>query len=444
MADLRIPDAALHDRGVRVALTALGCKVNYAEMAELAGALAAAGCTVVDEAEPADVRVVNSCTVTLQADATTRQRLTRLRRQYPHCHLIVTGCSVDTNPDRYLPNDSVGARSTPRGIDAAFSNAEKSRIVEHVVALCQERDTLPPLAADLNAVPPLRARAFIKVQDGCNHRCSYCIVWRARGQSRSVTLNAVLEQAERALTAGHAELVIAGVDLGSWGRDIGLGLATLVEALLDAVGDRGRIRLSSINANDVSDSLIELSRHPRLCPHWHMPLQSGSDEVLKAMYRGYRRAQFARVAAALRQSNPDAQFTTDIMVGFPGETEADHKATLELVREIGFLRCHIFRYSPRPDTAAAALAGRIDDATAHRRSQEVHIAAAKASTAAYASVADRRLEVVWDRIDATWAHGFAATYHEVGAPAQPDLHLGGISQVLVQSVDGNVLRAVKV
>jgi threonylcarbamoyladenosine tRNA methylthiotransferase MtaB len=408
------------DRPLRVALTVLGCKVNFAEMADLAGRLAAGGCDVVPETESADVRVLNSCTVTAQADATTRQRIRRLRRLDPEAHLVLTGCSVDANPSAYTTVDSI------------FPNADKERIAEHVLGMARALD--PPHDA-----PALRSRAFIKVQDGCNHRCTYCIVWQARGVSSSVPASAVHDRVRAAIDAGHGEIVLCGVDLGSYGRDIGTTLAALLESLLDVCGDSARIRLSSVNANDVTAALIALNEHPRLCAHWHMPLQSGSDNVLRAMHRGYRRAQYLRVVHALREVNPLTEFTTDIMVGFPGETEDDHNETLSLVDEVGFLQGHVFRWSPRPGTPATAIAARVDDASARRRSAEVRRATRRAGAMSLARACGRVHEVAWDAVDGDTAHGLTAGYHEVitdGAAVRQ----GALNLVRADSVEGDRLR----
>ena len=408
---------------LRVALTVLGCKVNFAEMADLAGTLAAAGCDVVPDSEPADVRVLNSCTVTTQADATTRQRIRRLRRLDPGAHLVLTGCSVDTNPGSY------------GWVDSIFTNRDKEQIAAHILNMPAH-----PVATAARAPASPRARAFIKVQDGCDHRCTYCIVWRARGASRSIPSAEVRERVAGAIDAGHREVVLCGVDLGSYGRDIGTDLATLLASLLDMCGE-ARIRLSSINANDVSPGLISLNAHPRLCGHWHMPLQSGSDHVLRAMHRGYRRAQYLRVVRALREANPATECTTDIMVGFPGETDDDHAATLTLVEEVGFLAGHVFRWSPRPGTPASDLEARVDDATARRRSAEVRRATARTGHAALAAACGRVHEVVWDQVDGTRAHGITAGYHEILVEPAPDVRPGGLSRVRAESVEGDCLRA---
>jgi threonylcarbamoyladenosine tRNA methylthiotransferase MtaB len=413
---------------VRAALTALGCKVNYAEMADLAGKLAAAGIELVGEDEPADVRVLNSCTVTMQADATTRQRISRLRRADPGAHLVLTGCSVDANPDREWTL-----------VDSVFANPDKERIADHVIELAATREHA---AIATTIVPaPRRSRAFLKVQDGCDHRCTYCIVWRARGgYSRSLTLDTVLERADTVLAQGYREIVLTGVDLGSWGHERGERLSTLVAALLERIGG-ARLRLSSVNANDITPALAELNAHPRLCAHWHIPLQSGSDPVLRAMHRGYRRAQYLRVVERLRGADPDTELTTDIMVAFPGETDDDHAATLDLVDEAGFLHCHTFRWSPRPDTPAALLDGRVDDETARRRSREVRRAAARTGLAARRRTVGRPLEVVWERVEDGEARGLSAGWHTVVAVPGPGTAAGGLEEVVVDAVEGEVLRA---
>jgi threonylcarbamoyladenosine tRNA methylthiotransferase MtaB len=418
-----------------VALTTLGCKVNYAEMAELAGRLAGLGCDVVPEHEPADVRVLNSCAVTLQADATTRQRLRRLRRRDPGCHLILTGCSVDANPDRYLEAGSDGRPAVP-GLDAVFANTEKLRIADHVAALAAGHTDL------LRHLPPagLRSRAFLKVQDGCDHRCTYCVVWRTRGASASVPEVVVVARAQVAVAAGHAEVVLTGVDLGSYGRDQGSDLATLVRRLLDRLDGTARIRLSSINANDIPERLIELNGDPRLCSHWHIPLQSGSDRMLRAMHRGYRRPRYLRVTEDLRRQDPDTELTTDVMVGFPGESQEDHEATLRLIEEVEFLGCHVFRYSPRPDTEAARLPERADDALLRSRSAEVRRAGAASGRSRRQRAVGRQHRVVWDRVTRGEAHGLTDGYHEVVADPAPGTRRGGMQTVVVTRVEGDLLR----
>ncbi|MGA3183586.1 MAG: MiaB/RimO family radical SAM methylthiotransferase [Candidatus Dormibacteria bacterium] len=420
---------------LRVALTTLGCKVNYAEMAELAGRLAGIGCDVVPEDEPADVRVLNSCAVTYQADATTRQRLRRLRRRDPGCHLILTGCSVDANPDWYLAAGIDGNPAVP-GLDAVFANTEKLRIADHVAALAAGRGDpfrhLPPAG--------LRSRAFLKVQDGCDHRCTYCVVWRTRGASASVPEEVVMARAQAAVAAGHAEVILTGVDLGSYGQDRGSDLTGLVHRLLEGLDGTVRLRLSSINANDIPERLVELNGDPRLCSHWHIPLQSGSDQVLRAMHRGHRRDRYLRVVEGLRRQDPDTELTTDVMVGFPGESQEDHEATLRLIDEVEFLGCHVFRYSPRPHTEAARLPQQAGDATLRSRSAEVRRVAAASARSRRQRAVGHKHRVVWDRVTPGEAHGLTGGYHEMVADPVPGTRTGGIQTVLATSVEGDRLR----
>lgn len=422
---------------LRVALTTLGCKVNYAEMADLAGILAAAGCEVVPDDQPADVRILNSCTVTLQADATTRQRLHRLRREDSGAHLVLTGCSVDGNPSAYLRVDGDGRRLPHPGVDSVFSNGEKDGIAQHVLSIGASRAALTARPT----TPPLRSRAFVKVQDGCNHRCTYCSVWQARGAARSIPPAAVVERVLEAAEAGHAEVILTGVDLGSYGRDQATTLAQLLATLLDTVGEGTRIRLSSVNTNDISAELIALNAHPQLCSHWHMPLQSGSDTVLRAMHRGYRRAQYLRVCDELRALDPDTEFTTDVMVAFPGESASDHADTIRLIEDTQMLAVHAFRYSPRPGTAASELSVRVDDRVARTRSREVRRAASASGHARRLRAVGRRDRVVWDRARDGVAHGLTATYLEVVTDLAPATRPGCDSLVELTGLEGDVLRA---
>ena len=278
-----------------------------------------------------------------------------MRREDPTAHVVLTGCSVDTNPDDYNP------ATAESGVDAVFSNAQKRGIAKYIEDLGRSRGTIAaygggqqdPSGPEAVGPEALRARFFLKVQDGCNHRCTYCVVWKARGESISPPLAQAVADARRAVALGYREIVLCGVDLGSFGRSHQTTLAELVSALLHEVGAEARIRLSSINANDISSELMELAAHPAFCPHWHIPVQSGSDAVLKAMHRGYRRKQFVSAITRLREIQPLTEVTTDVMVAFPGESEEDHRQTLSLIDEVAFLDCHVFRYSPRPGTPAS-------------------------------------------------------------------------------------------
>src|SRR5438105_4400963 len=307
----------------------LGCRTNAAETDELAALLAQAR----------NVVVVNSCTVTLAADRDTRKAVHRARRQHPDAALALMGCYVDAHPGQDL------------GADLVVPNAWKPA----------------PLQAETSVAPPgaRRSRFLLKVQDGCDNRCTFCIVWQTRGRSLSRVPSYLEARARAAAAAGYQEIVLTGIDLGSYRG----GLAALVERLLAAAAP-ARLRLSSIDPSHVDEALCRLLEHPRLCPHLHLPLQSGSDPVLARMRRRYDLAGFERAVAMARAVRPDLALTGDVMVGFPGETADDFRRTLAAIERAGFMGLHVFRFSPRPRTAAARHPGQVPTAEARERSRQ--------------------------------------------------------------------------
>ena len=386
---------------MRVSLQTLGCKVNFAEMAELGDRLARAGYTVSDGDDDADVCVVNSCTVTAQADRKLRTLVHGLRRRHPQAHLILTGCHVDN------PNPRVSAVGS---VDAAFPNARKREIFDYVTA-----NFAPIPGTASNGFT--RSRFFLKVQDGCNHRCTYCIVWRTRGVSRGEDEALLIDRAQQAAADGYGEIVLTGVDLGAYGRERGQTLALLLRRMLDAIAP-ARLRLSSINANDFTPELIELTGAPRFCRHLHIPLQSGSDRVLKRMGRLYRRRDYLELVAAVRRQSPDMAVTADVIVGFPGETEADFADTEAVAADAGLSGMHVFCYSPRAGTAAPRLGLPVNDPSTRERSKRLQVQAEAQRRAYETRFLDRELEVVWDRHFPHRTRGLSDNYITVYAPAR--------------------------
>jgi threonylcarbamoyladenosine tRNA methylthiotransferase MtaB len=405
---------------VKVSLQTLGCKVNFAEMAELGDRLAGAGFAVSDAEEDADICVINSCTVTAQADRKLRTMVHGVRRRHPNAHLILTGCHVNN------PNPRVSAVSS---VDVAFPNARKREIFDYITA-------------NFSAIPGsgvssfTRSRFFLKVQDGCNHRCTYCIVWRTRGASQSDDDHMLIDRAQRAVEDGYREIVLTGVDLGAYGRERGQTLASLVRRMLDAIAP-ARLRLSSINANDFTDELIELTAASRFCRHLHIPLQSGSDQVLKRMGRLYRRRDYLNLVAALRQHSPEMAVTADVIVGFPGETQTNFADTQALAAEAGLSGMHVFRYSPRAGTAAPRLGLPTDDPIARERSRRLQIQAETQRRDYEARFIDREVEVVWDRRLPNRVRGLSDNYITVYAPGREE-RLGTLARVhpVAASSDG--------
>lgn len=397
---------------MRVAIQTLGCKVNFAEMADLSDRLARAGFHVAEAHANPDVCVINSCTVTAQADRKVRTLVHGLRRRHPAAHLVLTGCHVDN------PNPRISAVPS---VDAAFPNARKGEIFDYLVANFHPTDEAGQGAF-------ARSRFFLKVQDGCDHRCTYCIVWRTRGASRSGDEEALIERARQAVSDGYGEIVLTGVDLGAFGRDRGRPLASFVARMLGAIAP-ARLRLSSINANDFTPELVELSGEPRFCRHLHIPLQSGSDVVLKRMGRLYRRRAYMDLVHALRARVPDMAVTTDVIVGFPGETDADFADTQVLAHDAGFSGMHVFRYSPRAGTAAPRLGPPADDPVSQERSRRLWQQADAQRRAYEARFIDRRLEVIWDRRYLDRMRGLTDNYINVFAPLR-EQRLGALATVL--------------
>ena len=355
----------------------LGCRTNAAEVDELAERLG----------EARNVVVVNSCTVTLAADRDTRKAVHRARRENPDSAVVLMGCYVDAHPGRDL------------GADLVVPNAWKAA----------------PLQPDMVLDPPgaRRSRFLLKVQDGCDNRCTFCIVWQTRGRSLSRALAYLEARARAAVAAGFKEIVLTGIDLGSYRG----GLAPLVERLL-AVTAPARLRLSSIDPSQVDQALCRLLEHPCLCPHLHLPLQSGSDTVLARMRRRYDTAHFERVVAMAKDVRPDLALTGDFMVGFPGETEADFERTLRVTERSGFMGLHVFRFSARPRTAAARYNDQVEVMAAQDRSRRL-IELGHGLRADYERTFEgRRLQVVWDRVIGDQIRGVSENYLQPTAPAK--------------------------
>jgi threonylcarbamoyladenosine tRNA methylthiotransferase MtaB len=355
----------------------LGCRTNAAETDELAALL--------DEAD--NYVVVNSCTVTTAADRDTRKAVARARRERPGAALVLMGCYVDAHP-----GDGLGA-------DLLVPNAWKA-------APTGVTELLPPPGVR-------RSRYVLKVQDGCDNRCTFCIVWQTRGRSISRVLPYLEARAHAAAEAGYREIVLTGIDLGSYRG----GLAPLVERLLEAAAP-ARLRLSSIDPSHVGPELVRLFENPRLCPHLHLPLQSGSDGVLARMRRRYDLATFERAVASARAVRPDLALTGDVMVGFPGETADDFERTLEAIERAAFMDLHVFRFSPRPRTAAARYLDRVAVQEAKERSRRT-IELGHGLGAAYrARFHGETLDVIWDRAVEGRIRGLSQNYIQVTAAAQ--------------------------
>lgn len=330
----------------------LGCKLNYCESAAIEKSFLEDGFTPTPDGEKADVYIINSCAVTGTAVTKARHELSKCRRSNPECVAVLCGCFPQSYPEE------AGLRSDA---DIIVGNADKSRLPELVRAYLQNRVKavkISPLSReyDVNSAVPDedRTRAFIKVEDGCDRFCSYCIIPTARGRVRSLPIDVITKQAADCVEHGHREIVLTGINLGCYGQDLGLTLADAVSAA--ARSGVERVRLSSLEPEMITDLEIEkLRRVETLCPHFHLSLQSGSDTVLKRMNRKYTVSQYRETVDKLREAFPGCSITTDIIVGFPGETDEEFLETVDLVREIEFAKIHVFPYSIRKGTIAAEM-----------------------------------------------------------------------------------------
>jgi threonylcarbamoyladenosine tRNA methylthiotransferase MtaB len=346
----------------------LGCKVNQAEAAGIGRLLEERGFLVVEEADDPDLIVVNTCCVTARAEGKSRRAVSAIARRHPQARLIVTGCLAEINPVSVV---DLGENTVVLG------TAEKDSLARFLDTMDGEPRVIFRQGArysttfgqlDASGMAG-RGRAFLKVQDGCSQRCTYCIVPDARGPSRSMPLAEVRRQARSLTAQGFGELVLSGVHLGWYGRDLGraVDLKVLLETLLDD-NPGFRLRLSSLEPQEVSASLIELiSDHPRMCRHLHLPLQSGDDAILRRMGRPYDRAFILDLCHRLHQAIPDICIGMDVMVGFPGEDEAAFQATRQLLEACSATYLHVFPYSPRPGTPAAAYTPRVPQTIAQER-----------------------------------------------------------------------------
>jgi len=349
-----------------VAVVTLGCKANHYDSAVLRDRLRDAGFEVVRESETADAYLVNSCTVTQRSDFQARQMARRCKRRNPEARVLLVGCYAQTQPE---------ACAAAEGVDLVIGNQARHRIPQLLGDLLQGRvsPALPSGAAIADfgdRVPDFeRARPYLKIQDGCDDRCAYCAVPDARGPSRSLPPEPVLERIAELGRRGYREVVLSGVHLGRYGRDLSppTDLASLIEAI-EATGACQRVRLSSLEPQAIDADLLEaLLRSQILCRHLHLPLQSGDDDVLRKMGRPYRAARFVEVVRTVLAIWPDAAIGADVIVGLPGEDEAAFARTEALVGELPLAYLHVFPFSPRPGTRAGDLPDRPPQRVASER-----------------------------------------------------------------------------
>jgi len=374
---------------MKVYLKALGCRLNEAELEQWSHSFRGKGHHMVTDHEEADVVVLNTCAVTADAGKKSRKLMNRLYRENPEAKLVVSGCYATLETDKVAEH---------LGVDLVVPNQQKDQLPQMVMDKFAG-NTMPLIAMEPGETSLFsrgRQRAFIKIQDGCRYRCTFCIVTVARGEERSRTLKDIIEEVQRLHNQGVKEIVLTGVHVGGYGSDIDTSLYTLVKSILKET-DIPRIRFASVEPWDLPDEFFALFEDPRLMPHMHLPLQSGSDTVLRRMSRRCKTDSFKDLVMHARNSIPDFNVTSDIIVGFPGETEAEWQQTLDYVESIGFGHTHIFSYSPREGTKASRLADPVAEAVKKQRSLEMHQLAERMKQQFATSQLGRKVPILWER-----------------------------------------------
>lgn len=373
---------------MKVNLKTLGCRLNEAESESWAQQFQNAGHRIVRSAADADLIILNTCAVTTEAGRKSRQMIRRLHRGNPAAKLVVSGCYATLEPDK---------TAAALGVDMVIPNKHKNQLAEIVgEQLIPGTTTAAAAEPGENALfQQGRQRAFIKVQDGCRFRCTFCIVTIARGDEKSQPIEDIIGQINKLHQQGVHEVILTGVHLGGYGTDIGSGLDRLITAILEQT-DIPRVRLGSLEPWDLPKSFFGLFRNPRLMPHLHLPLQSGSDAVLRRMARRCGTTDFMRLADQARNEVPDINLTSDIIVGFPGETEGEWKTSLETIAKIGFGHLHIFPYSPRAGTKAALLASPVSRPEKKERCEHLHQLAESMKQETYQRYLGRKFPVLWE------------------------------------------------
>ena len=412
---------------MRIFLDVIGCRLNQSEAEAYANHFRAFGHQIVSDPGEADIAIVNTCTVTVKAAADSRKQLRRASREGAPV-VIATGCWATLEPE--------AAQNLP-GVTRVFLNQQKDQLVADI--LNKSPEEIASLTLVRQPIPGERGRtrAFIKAQEGCDNRCTYCLTRFARGPARSVKMSEIHRDIQAAIDGGAMEIVLSGVQLGAWGRDIPeeLGLKDLIASVLEKLPIQ-RVRLSSIEPWEFDLSMLALWQDRRFCRHLHIPLQSGSDQVLRRMGRPITIGAYQRLIEKVRKAIPGVAVTTDVIVGFPGENEHDIESTMQLVEKLGFAGGHVFTYSPRPGTAAYAMDGRVPNKVAKARNAGLRMVFDQTSKAFRHQLINQQVEVLWESSqpdgEGMWRlSGLTDTYVRVFASANTNLWNKVVSVKLV-------------
>lgn len=384
---------------MKVHLRMLGCRLNQSEIDTMARQFEQQGHEIVHEVETADQIIVNTCAVTQEATKSSRKLIRELNRSNESAEITVTGCYAQISPNDITVID---------GVQRVVGNAQKDSIVSDITGQKVELFDIEPHArAERPGFAGNRTRAFIKVQDGCDNSCTFCVTTVARGAGQSRSADEILNEIKYLHANDYQEVVLTGVHLGSYGYDLGNrdGMMQLVERILNET-DIPRLRLSSLEPWDLADGFFDLWQNERLQPHLHLPLQSGCDATLKRMRRNTTQAEFRALMQAARDKIPDVRITSDVIVGFPGETDEEWAISKAFIEEMAFDGLHVFRYSVRPDTPAAKMRGKIPNAIKKARSQQLLQWATMREEQFAQQFMGQQLPVLWESVIGSSEAGF--------------------------------------
>lgn len=382
-----------------VALDYLGCKLNQAEIQQLARQLESAGYTIVDISEKADIYILNTCSVTHVADRKSRHLLRMARRNNPAARIIAIGCYAHRAPEELKSID---------GVELVLDNNKKMNLAGTLGYISVPKTQDGPATRWQER---RRTRYFLKIQEGCKNFCTYCIVPYVRNKEISQPVEKTMAMVKGLSAEGYREIVLTGTEIGAYNAG-GVNLEELIHRII-AETAAPRIRISSLQPHQLTPGLIELWKNPRLCPHFHLSLQSGSDTVLQRMKRKYTTTDYRRAVDLLRANVPDVSITTDVIVGFPGETEAEFKESLDFCREMKFARIHVFPFSPRPGTAAAAMSEKVSDTVKKVRTDEMLMLAKESAREFRQGFLGKMMDVLWEQqSNGVWS-GYTQNYIKV-------------------------------
>lgn len=406
------------DRPKRVFLDSIGCRLNQSEIERMARQFRGADYQLVAEPENSDLIVLNTCTVTTGADSESRRRLRRHHEAQPQASIVATGCWATLHPESAQEFD---------GVEHVVPNEQKDDLVPTLVGSEAPEFDREPVARRPVPGIRMRTRAFIKVQDGCDHHCTYYLTTVARGASRSLPIAEVIDQVQAAVEGGAQEAVLSGVQLSGYGRDLDppVGLVDLVHSVLRHTAVP-RLRLSSLEPWGLPEGFFDLWEDPRLCRQMHLPLQSGCADTLRRMGRPITPHEYEQLVGRARKAIPGLAVTTDVILGFPGESQEEFKRSLAFIERMQFADAHVFPFSPRPGTAAVKLPDQVHSRVAKRRAKRVRETVARSARAFRESFVGKELTVLWENAEALdergWhMNGLSDNYLRVHAHADQDL-----------------------